>query len=302
MSVNRRAPGPSLQAALEEAEVKRQRTVKILVQAAVCAPLVAIAARFMLGDFLMLFVSLLAVIVWFTMLIMMSAEYRKAYKAIVMPGLLREVDPQLRYDPTGGLTSSSFEDSLFHPGKVSAHRAEDLITGLVAGRERKICEMRVMQGRGKSQRQVFSGLFSETHLDHGLKGHVVVVPDLAERLLGKLGTKLQGLRRDRGTLVHFNDVEFEEEFVVYAEHEGEARRLLTKRLRRELLNLRKRAGQDIGLTVCENKLYVLVRCPHNHFEPALLTRATDLAPIARFREDLATVMSVFEAIPLAELA
>lgn len=231
-----------------------------------------------------------------------AGAYAKAYKAIVVPRLLQEIDPGLRYLPEAGIGREAFADSLYSPGEITGFRTEDLIEGDVAGRPRRICEMSVMQGHGKGKHTVFHGLFSETRLAGSLKGHVAVVPDVAERLLGSLGTKLQGMTRARGQLVHFDDAAFEKNFAVYADHEGEARRLLTGSLRRQLLALRERVGYDVGFTVCEDKAYLLITCPQDYFRTSFSESALSQGALDRFEHDLRALLDAFAAIPLAEVA
>ena len=60
-------------------------------------------------------------------------------------------------------------------------------------------------------------------------GHTVVLPDTAEKILGKFGQSLQSMS-SRGELVKLEDPEFEKEFCVYGDDQVEARYILSPAL------------------------------------------------------------------------
>jgi len=99
-------------------------------------------------------------------------------------------------------------------------------------------------------------------------GRTFVLPDLAQRLLGRIGQALQGIASGgRGDLVKLEDPEFERAFVVYSDDQVEARYILSPSLMRRILDVREKAGGRVYLAFRGSQLYLAMSQGRNLFEP-----------------------------------
>lgn len=126
----------------------------------------------------------------------------------------------------------------------------------------------IFGARVESTMHGFRGMFGCCRMGRRLRGHVVLVPDHLEGRLGYLAQAIQGLRHRYGAgLVCMEDPEFERLFVVYADDEVEARRVLTPAVMRGATALRRRFGRDLMLSLGGDMLYFASDIPDGFLRP-----------------------------------
>lgn len=109
---------------------------------------------------------------------------------------------------------------------------------------------------------VFKGLFFVLQLPEAIPATVKILPDVAERSMGKLGVyfqkKLGQLGHKNSHLVYFEEYPaFEKEFVVYGEEEAFTRQFMTPALVDTLSQLGEET-KELALSVSGKQLYMAV--------------------------------------------
>ena len=149
-----------------------------------------------------------------------------------------------------------------------------------------------------SRSSLFNGLFFVAEFNKRFTSTTLVLPDLAEKFLGQLGTSLQSLNKKRGELVKLEDPEFERFFVVYGEDQIEARYVLSTSLMAKLVKFRKQAGRDVYISLVDNKIFIAVRYEEDLFEPKLFKSMLSFAPMRLYFESLQLMMAIVSDLNL----
>ncbi len=105
-------------------------------------------------------------------------------------------------------------------------------------------------------------------------GHTLVLPDTAEKMLGKLGQNLQAFS-SRGELIKLEDPEFEKEFCVYADDQVEARYILSPALMQRIVEFKRKWNTKVYLSFRDSKVYIAIKMDKNLFETRLFKSIVD---------------------------
>lgn len=112
---------------------------------------------------------------------------------------------------------------------------------------------------------IFKGLFFVLHLPNVVHRDIRVLPDSAERGLGKIGKFLQksiGSFFRSGKMIYFEEhPAFEKEFVVYSTNEEAARQALTLDVLQDIYDLRYKWRHQVHLSFIDDKIYLALSMP-----------------------------------------
>lgn len=238
-------------------------------------------------------------------------RYVASYKQQLVTQLVRHVLPGMRFEPTGGLPIDAFRESGLYPGAVTDFKTEDLVSGEVDGRRIAFCDAFAthkydnhdyFDSDGDGQRievkPVFRGIFVEAALEPAVEGHVQVVQDVAERMLGGVGAWMQSKNDERPPVVRFDDdAQFEHRYAVYTNDEAAARRLLTAERRKQLLALDD-AHKGIRIAFAGNRLFITLPTLNDNFEPALFFTSGGQGEVEALARQFVRVVELVQALDL----
>ncbi|MDF1575544.1 MAG: DUF3137 domain-containing protein [Bacteroidales bacterium] len=133
-------------------------------------------------------------------------------------------------------------------------------------------------GSGSKQKKqyttIFKGLFFVADFNKHFYGHTLVLPDTAEKMLGKLGHSLQAFS-SRGELIKLEDPEFEKEFCVYSNDQVEARYILSPSLMQRIVEFKRKWNTKVYLSFGDSKVYIAIKMNKNLFETRLFKSIVD---------------------------
>jgi len=107
----------------------------------------------------------------------------------------------------------------------------------------------------------FVGMVAVVGFNKSFNGHTIILPDLMEKKVGYLAKNLQALNIIRGQLVHLENPEFENDFVVYSTDQVEARYILSTSLMERISLLKRKIDKPVMLSFNKKKLYLGVQHP-----------------------------------------
>lgn len=114
----------------------------------------------------------------------------------------------------------------------------------------------------------FRGMFGCCRLQRSFRGCVLLLPDHLENKLGYWAQTIQGFRQKYGAkFVYLEDPEFERLFVVYADDEVEARKVLTPAMMRRLTELRRSFSRDLMFAFHGDRFYYASETPDGFLRP-----------------------------------
>ncbi|MBO7089443.1 MAG: DUF3137 domain-containing protein [Lentisphaeria bacterium] len=309
---------PELMEALAELRLRRDRTRKTaLIVTAVCLVLFLLLglgfmaseagsgaeAGGMLIGFLITAVFLAAI-----PYTLMMRGVKLQYKKLVVPALLRDIDPGLTYDPAGYIPKADFKRAKIFSYRADSYHGEDLVRGTYKGVPIRFSELKVQEvhnnGKNTNRHTFFDGVFLIADFHKDFKYRHWVLPDTAEAAFGQVfGNFLQKLNLPgRGHMTRMEDPAFEKKFVVYTEDDVEARYILTPKLMQTMMSLydRYRTGASrLAFAFLESNVFIAIPMPsgRNLFE---MPSHGDLGEeaVRRTQAELKEILSVFDAMDL----
>ncbi|MCF6365497.1 MAG: DUF3137 domain-containing protein [Bacteroidales bacterium] len=181
---------------------------------------------------------------------------RKLYLTIkekVIKKLIEAISPDFEYFPQKHVSREMFKKSQFIK-HYSYYKGEDLFVGIYNNIYVEYSELHISQKRDKSTVTVFKGPFYYIQTKNNFEGRTVVVPDFAEKLLGKFGRALQKMNFSRDALIKIDNEVFEKQFAVFSSNESEAKLILSDELISFLLREKSKAKQ-VYFGFSKNEIY-----------------------------------------------
>ena len=260
------------------------------------------------ADAFMPFILILGIVLAVSTYIGMMHGVKLKYKKLVVPSLLKDIDPGLAYNPTGCIPKEEFRRSKIFSNTINTYTGEDLVFGTYKGIPVRFSELKVQEkhgsGKNTTYHTFFNGVFMIADFNKDFKYSHWVLPDTAEAAFGQVfGNFLQKLNLPgRGHMTRMEDPAFEKKFVVYTEDDVEARYILSPKLMRTMLTLsehfRKGASQ-IGFAFMNSNVYVAIPISSGRdlFEmPSKGDLGEETA--RKTQAELKEILSVFEVMEL----
>jgi len=157
-------------------------------------------------------------------------------------------------------------------------------------------------GTGSNRKEhyttIFKGVFFVADFNKHFKTHTLVLPDTAEKLLGKIGQSLQAMSGSRGELIKLEDPEFEKEFCVYGDDQIEARYILSPALMQRIVEFKRKWNTKVYLSFRDSKVYIAIKLNKNLFETRLFKSIVDYAFIEENIRFLVLLTGIVEDLNL----
>ena len=309
---------PELSQALADLRARRDRTRKnALIVTAVCFVLfLLVSLGYMASEAgsgaeaggMLIGFLLVAVFVAAIPYTLMMRGVKLQYSKLVVPALLKDIDPGLTYDPAGYIPKADFKRAKIFSQRADTYHGEDLVRGTYKGVPIRFSELKVQEvhhdGKNTTHHTFFDGVFLIADFHKDFKCRHWVLPDTAEAAFGQVfGNFLQKLHLPgRGHMTRMEDPAFEKKFVVYTEDDVEARYILTPKLMRTMMSLydRYRKGVSrLAFAFLESHVFIAIPMPsgRNLFE---MPSHGDLGEdaVRQTLSELKEILSVFDAMDL----
>ena len=258
-------------------------------------------------DFLMI-VAMPGVVLACVAYTLMMRGVKLQYKKLVVPSLLKDIDPGLAYNPSGSIPKTDFRNSKIFSKRIDTYHGEDLVYGSYKGIPVRFSELTVQEahhnGKTTTYETFFKGVFLISDFNKEFKFRHWVLPDTAEAVFGQVvGNFLQKINLPgRGHMTRLENPAFEKKFVVYTEDDVEARYILSPKLMHTMLNLSenfRKGASHIAFAFMDSNVYVAIPIAGNRDLFEMPSRG-DLGEEAarRTQEELKEIMSVFDVLEL----
>jgi hypothetical protein len=228
--------------------------------------------------------------------------YRSQFKGDIIQKLVTFLHPELVYSAHEGITRETFTRSELFKHRIDRYRSEDQVHGTLGatrvGFSEVHAEYKTRSNKQNHWHTLFRGLFIVADFNKHFRGKTVILPDTAERFLGRLGQKLQSWNISRDQLVKLEDPEFEREFVVYGTDQIEARYILSTRLMERILQFKRKSAKRIHLSFVGSHVFIAVPYQKNLFEPRLFTTLLKFQPVAEYVADLQLGVGIVDDLNL----
>ena len=210
-----------------------------------------------------------------------AEQYRMMFKSRLLGPLIQAVEPGLSYEPQRGIGEEVFKRSGFFRSQPDRYSCEDLIHGMIGKTQVHFSEVhaeeenRSTDSKGNTSTSwdtIFQGIIFIADFNKEFRSPVMVLPDVAERTFGWLGSKIQKLG---GNLQTLENPEFEKNFVVRGADSVETRYILTPSMQERLIALRGRLGRELRVAFRESQVWIAIPSKSDWFEGDLKMPAGD---------------------------
>ncbi|MBL8994260.1 MAG: DUF3137 domain-containing protein, partial [Spirochaetia bacterium] len=245
---------------------------------------------------------------WFILYNRLVSGFKSNFKNTVIRKVVAFISNDLAYSPESFIDQGTYMETGMFPRTPDRYRGDDLVQGLLDKTDLRFSELhseyktetRDSKGnRRTTWHTIFRGLFFVADFHKDFKGRILVLPDSAEKLFGKLlGQMFQSWNKGRGELVKLEDSDFEKAFVVYATDQIEARYVLSTSLIRRILDFVSKTRKLVHLSFFKNKVAVAVSYSRVLFEPRVFSSLLDFELIKTYYEDMALAVGIVEELNL----
>ncbi len=203
-------------------------------------------------------------------------KYRKEFKEKVVAEVIKLINPDFQYNPNRHIEVNEFNASKLFSRKAERCSGDDFIQGKIDQTDFKFSEIKAQykttsreDGKEKTEWHIiFRGLFFHADFNKNLEGSTFVLPDTAEKLLGKFGQNLQKSSH-HGKLVRLENPEFEKQFAVFSGSQQEARYILTPTMMEAIVNIHKKMKRKMYFSFTGSRVYFGLYSNKALFEPRI---------------------------------
>lgn len=235
-----------------------------------------------------------------------TSKYKSNFKNQLIAKIVRFMDPSFFYNPDGCVPELSFRSCGVFTSTPDRYGGEDLVSGKISSTIFQFSEVYAEQKIPYPQAflircrwmPIFQGFLFVADFNKSFKGRVLVLPDFAQRLMGRIGQSLQSLNKPRGQLVKLEDDEFEKHFVVYADDQVQARYVLSTSLMHRINNLSGKWKEGICLSFADSKVFLVISSRLDFLEPPLHSTLLDFEVLQTYFETLQLAIGVVKDLNL----
>jgi len=269
-----------LKPSIEGIETKRKGVLRsfivMLVIIASILPVVLLVTPQLYLNVIVLFVLIIAATVFFVKGAVRFLKFRSEYKSSVVKKVVQFINPNYHYDANKHISLNDFMMSKLANNKVNKAIGDDYVCGKIDKTVFEFSELvaqneyETTDSEGKKVKQTdthFNGLFFLADFNKHIQGETFVMPDTAERLLGKFGQSLQ--KSSKGDLVKLENPEFEKYFAVFSTNQTEARYILTPTMMEGMVNIRKKIGKNFYFSFVGERVYCGIEFNQALFEASI---------------------------------
>lgn len=241
---------------------------------------------------------------FYTAKIKFQDPYRNYFKSNVSQKVFDLVAPGLRYSPSSRVDQGLFFASRLFRNRIDLYHGDDHFTGMVGKTRVEFSEVhsqyKVRTRRGHRYVTSFKGIFFCADFNKHVSGETYVLPDYAERGLGVVGRMIQNANPNRHApeLIRLENPDFEKHFVVHGTSQTEARYCLTPDMMLRLLNLQKRFGTKLYVSILGSRINLALAFRGDLFEAPLWSPALKFQNIQKMATLLDDLLGIVHELDL----
>jgi hypothetical protein len=203
--------------------------------------------------------AIIAIVFFFVSKASVSGDYKNQFKTKIVGSIVNFIEPGLTLSPGNFISHVDFDQSNIYK-TYDNYSGHDLILGTIGKTKVGFSKLNVTerQSDGKNTRTVtiFEGVFWIADFNKDFNTSIVVLPDTAESMFGKVGQFFQSINLSRDSLVKMEDPEFEKLFVAYSNDQVQARYVLSPSLMKRLVDFRRGLDHSFSLSFVDSKMYL----------------------------------------------
>lgn len=232
-----------------------------------------------------------------------KAGYKSLFKDNVIEKIIHFIDPTLIYRKNSAIHENEYINSGLFSKAYDRYQGSDLVEGVIEGVSLRFSDLHVEEKRrtknnNEEWHTLFQGLFFIADFHKEFLAKTYVLPDMAERTLGVLGSWIQELNPTHGSLIKLDHTQFEKLFVVYGSDRVEAHYILSHAFMERIVTFYEKYRKNLFLGFVDGKMYLALSYTKALFEPRLTRSLLDFTHIKEYFELLEMVFGIVEEFKL----
>lgn len=229
-------------------------------------------------------------------------EYKEIFKQDIVKSIVRFANSDWEYLPKRKISEDRFRQSEIFELRVDDYQGDDLIRGKIDDINFECSELCVShEDPGDTEGRwslIFKGLFFHADFQKHFLGKTFITSDISEKILGKLGRKLQERNRIE-PLIKIEQPDFEHAFAIYSTEPNEARCILTPTMVETILNLKERYNTRVRFSFIESKVYGAISFEENLFNPRILRSSVEFRDVVEMYDLIKIVEVIIRELNLS---
>ena len=272
---------------------KRRITIAVIVILVLAAPFYFYVTKILSSQWP--FILATALMSGAALLFRVPSDFRRVFKDQIIKKLIKKINVEFNYQDLGRIPKYEFDGSKLFASQINRYRGEDYIAGKVEDTEfymSEILAQYVTQGKNKTTRTIFQGIFFVADFHKHFQKETFVLPDIAESGLGFLGRKLQKWNPSRPPLVQLENSRFEKKFVVYSQDQTEARYILSSSMMENILKIQEKFKQNLRISFIGSKIHIAIPLQKPWLEPRFWGTLIDAEQLEDYHDTLKMVTQI----------
>ena len=252
-------------------------------------------------------------------------SYRETFKSKVVGKIVSLVNKGYSYKHEQHISIKTFNESKIFALRAAHVMGDDYIKGKVKNTQFAFSELRAWSRTREIKRPnilavlirymfslrriqyldqyrkngglIFKGLFFHADFNKQLLESTFVLPDLAEKMIGKSGQMFQR-SGFHGQLVKLENPDFEKQFVVYSTSQQEARYVLTPQMMEAILDIKTKYKKKMYLSFTGSNVNLAIRFSKGLFEPRIHTSGVRFSDIVKMFDMLNLIETIITEMNL----
>lgn len=220
------------------------------------------------------------------------------FKQLIINKIINFIDENLNYSSNKYIDYCTFMKSRLLLSVPNTYSGSDLVYGKALDTNISFSQLYAAYKLKKHTITLFKGVFFTADFNKTFNGQIFVLPDAQEKMLGHMASFIQSLDSSMGELVKLENLEFEKQFVVYADDQITARYVLSTSLMEKITDLKDNIGIDIYMSFINSALYIAIPCSNNIFNPKILKTLLNYEIIEQYFLNLQLLVGIIEDLNL----
>jgi hypothetical protein len=252
---------------------------------------------------------LFAALISFIFFSRLQKKYRTRYKQEVSSKIFEVLAPHMQYEPDSMIPSNQYMNSGIFKRAHDRYTGDDLLSGKiddvnfyfseVHSQYKEITLDKDRQDK-ESWHTIFHGLFIITEFNKNIQHDTFILPDRAEKIMGRLGSLIQKSQRARHAkhLIKLENPTFEKNFVVYGDDQIESRYILTPSVMESFVKIQKAFNKPLYASFRGNQMYMAIDTSLNMFEPTIFRSGASFTNIEKMANLIEVSTSIVQELQL----
>jgi hypothetical protein len=241
----------------------------------------------------------------FLYLILTSSYTKKSYKNQVVLPLINLLDKNITfdYDKSNFNKQTILKSNLFEIDNIHSIKQSKYLEYRDEKRTYKMCDVAIeyhYKNSDETDIYIEQGLFFLSPTTVNIEGKTLIIPDIAERIMGHTGTLMQRKNYNDLKQIRLDSLEFEKKYIVYGSDEITAHYLLNHTVMEVFSNIETQYKLTPRICFTSKHIYIFMPLGSGWLEPEIDIRKNMLESFDSIKKHFDMIFGLVEMVKKIE--